>query len=134
MNLKRIFWPWGIIRSLEKEVNFLEGEIIDLNQNLKWADQDFDTVVEQRDVYAAMLLNASRDFGISAVALGDISDLVDAVNVPNGTTKKIGRLASTAIEQCKAKLSVEDRERVRLALQAEAELAGAETAAEAEAA
>lgn len=105
MNLKTIFWPWGRIKELEIENNELAAECDDLDAAFDCAMQLACHYVGEVVAKEAVLLAASRDFGLAALALSEIADTVAAVKVPNGTTKKLGRMAQDTIGMLAAELT-----------------------------
>lgn len=115
MNIKSIIWPWGRIKDLEEEIGLLDEEIEEL-------EEDVDMLIDRSNILAEVVMRASRDFGIAAVTLADVNALIAGLKVPNGTTKKIGRLVEEAIGNLSAELTEDYLTVVREAMAREAEL------------
>lgn len=118
MNLKTIFFPWGRIKDLEIENDELAAAF---DVAMQYVYHYVGEVVEKE----AVLIAATRDFGLSALTLSEIADIVANEKVPNGTTKKLGHMAQDTIDMLVTNLSPEFLDTCREARTAELEAAAA---------
>jgi len=103
MNWK--FWlnPWGYARELEQGLSDLIAVM-----------EDDDITYRRIITYGKIIAAAAADFAVTFSALNDIVDACDAVASPNGTARKVRRIAAEHIELLTAKsVDLELSRRVR---------------------
>lgn len=110
MNLKFLLNPWGYARDLEADIEMIE--------------EDFDTLVEIHQEYRLKstetqgefdnaLDNAVLDHLICLVALSDIVATSDGVAAPNGTCRKMRRLAEEGLNLVLGKIgNIDDARKI----------------------
>lgn len=110
MHLKRIFWPWGVIVDLEAEIEAAHEALDTLEEGMGSLFNDAKNVIS----------NAARDFAVLGDALMTIDETISAVKSPNGTSKKVQRIAQEALGNTMAAVTDEVRVAIRALLEAEA--------------
>lgn len=89
MNLKYIFWPWGVIGDLETDVRCLQAKNEKIEEAFKALDDEFYVIL-------ITLIDTARDMGIASVALIDIIEAANAASVSSATINKLRDIAETA--------------------------------------
>lgn len=104
MNIKKIFWPWGVISQLEAQLTDANVALAESKGHIGLLEQHMQNLAED---HKREIVFAAEDIIIMNGALKEIDETVSSVNKPNGTSKKLQRIAQEALGICNVPISEE---------------------------